>query len=173
MPGAPPDFSYPFYYNLVTELPGMKVSPTTLAFYDKPSDRCLPGGANVNTPDCLGTMEPAGSYGGYTTHLAGVTSIGGAVDLNVGFVWRSNYNGTTGGVNVRKTLIPDTPLDGTGEATITSTDDITDYDYNGLEVTAVNGQPVTALDIPVMPPWALAALAATLFAIALVVLRTR
>jgi hypothetical protein len=138
---AQPDFSYPFYYNVATELPGQKSGGNTLNFHDAPADPCLPGGLKAGTAPCDNTSEPPGSFGGYTTHLAGVNSDGTAKDLGIGFTWRSTYNGTTGGTQIKKTFqLADG--NGTGGVTITSVQTVTSYQYNGVTVTTVNGAPV-------------------------------
>ena len=150
---AQPDFSYPFYYDRTTELPNFKVGGNMLTFHDAPSDGCLPGGAQAGTPTCNNMTEPAGSFGGYTTHLAGVNADGTATDLGIGFNWTSNYNGTTGGVQIKKTnALADG--NGTGGVIITGVQNVTDYQYNGVTVTTVNGVPVNTLHaaIQIKPP---------------------
>jgi len=168
---AAPDNSYPFYYDITGELAGHKVNATTLNFLDAPGDGCLPGGSDANKPPCLNTVEPAGSFGGYTTHLAGVMANGGAVDLNIGFTWTSTFNGTTGGIHIKKTDLSPDPGSGTGDVVITGTMDDTDYDFNGLEIISVNGLPVTPVDVPAFSMWSLIALAFALFGIAVYTLR--
>jgi hypothetical protein len=150
---AQPDFSYPFYYDKTTELPNFKVGGNMLNFHDAPADGCLPGGAQAGTAACNNMTEPAGSFGGYTTHLAGVNSDGTATDLGIGFNWTSNYNGTTGGVHIKKTnALADG--NGTGGVTITGVQNTTNYQYNGVTVTTVNGVPVNTLQasIQIKPP---------------------
>jgi hypothetical protein len=134
-----PDYSYPFYYDPNSELPDyedgtqpkectLPVSQAgyTLTFHDAPGDYCLPGGQDINTPACGYSAEPAGSYGGYETYLAGVNADGSVMPLGIGFNWTSNYNGTTGGVAIKKT---DFAADGngTGGITITNVNEITSY----------------------------------------------
>lgn len=147
---AAPDFSYPFYYDRIAELPGHKVGGVTLTFHDAPADPCLPGGGRVGTPDCDNSAQPAGSYGAYSTRLAGINADGTATDLGIGFNWTSDYNGTTGGTQIKKT---DAPADGngTGGVTITSVQNVTNYQYNGIVVTAVNGTPIPAT-VDTTPP---------------------
>ena len=153
------------------QLAGHKANATTLNFYDAPGDGCLPGGSDANTAPCLNTVEPAGSFGGYTTHLAGVMANGGAVDLNIGFTWTSTYNGTTGGIHIKKTDLSPDAGSGTGGVLITGTMDDTDYDFNGLEVISVNGAPLATVDVPAASTWSLLALACALFGIAVYTLR--
>ena len=117
----------------------------TLTHHDAPADGCLPGGWQVGTPTCMdpvlapkATAEPKGSFGGYVTHLAGVNFDGTATDLGIGFTWTSDYNGSTGGVSIKKTDLP-ADDNGTGGITITSVNEITTY--GGITVTGVNGAP--------------------------------
>lgn len=160
--GATPDYSYPFYYDPAVDLPGAQNGSTpadctlpnagagvTLTFHDAPADPCLPGGVGNGTAQCLGSKQPAGSFGGFTTHLAGVNSDGTAKDLGIGFTWTSNYNGTTGGVVVAKTNLP-ADGNGSGGVTIVSTNPTTNYNYQGLNVltetsTLVSGAQVLAV----------------------------
>jgi hypothetical protein len=153
-----PDNSYPFYYDQNTELAGhengtkpvactLTVSGNSLTFHDAPADPCLPGGflaGNPPTVPCTdaalapgATGEPAGSFTAYQTHLAGVNSDGTATDLGIGFTWKSDYDGTTGGA----TIIPKTDLpadgNGTGGVTITSVNQTSTY--TGIGVAAING----------------------------------
>jgi len=139
-----PDFSYPFYYDVATELPGQETDAFTLKFHDAPSDWCLPGGPSANTPDCNNTVQPPGSYTGFTTHLAGVNADGTATDLGIGFTWTSNHNGKTGGIATLKSSQPADPGSGTGGSTVTSVTQITDYQYSGISVTTINGKPACA-----------------------------
>lgn len=138
--GNPPDFSFPFYYDPNNDLPQHQTA-TGMTFHDAPSDGCLPHGFDAGTAKCDNTSEPAGSFGGYSTRLAGVNFDGTAKNLGNGFTWTSNYNGTTGGVHIRKT---DQPADnnGTGGVTITSIQDDPTYNYNGITVTSLNDGPV-------------------------------
>jgi hypothetical protein len=140
---AQPDFSFPFYYDTTTELPNQQADGVHMTFMDAPGDGCMRGGAAAGTPTCDNTSEPRGAAGGYVTHLAGVDNSGGAVDLGIGFTWTSNYNGTTGGVNIKKTLVP-ADGNGTGGVTITGVTEDTTYDYDGIVVTGLNGGPVAA-----------------------------
>ena len=99
----------------------------TLTFQDAPGDPCLPGGRYANAPACANTAEPSNSYGGYQTHLAGVNPDGSPHDLEIGFDWVSNYNGTTGGANIKKTNLP-ADGNGTGGITIMAINETTHYD---------------------------------------------
>jgi hypothetical protein len=152
-----PDNSYPFYYDINGELATHEngvaepactlatVAGMTLSMHDAPADGCLPGGGDVNTAKCDSTAEPKGSYGGYLTHLAGVNFDGTAFDLGIGFSWTSDYNGTSGGVHVKKT---DSGGDGngTGGATVTAVNQTTNYQYpKNLGIVAINGNPVNTL----------------------------
>jgi len=68
------------------------------------------------------------------------------VDLGLGFNWRSNYNGTTGGVfGVNRSDLP-ADGNGTGGVTITEVFDTTNYQYNGIVVALVNGAPIGQQD---------------------------
>jgi hypothetical protein len=141
--GTDPDNSYPFYYDPNGELASYEdgssipactlplSSGYTLAFHDAPGDTCLPGGRDVNTATCGNTAEPNGSYGGYETYLAGVNSNGTPIPLGVGFKWISTFNGTTGGVSIKKTNLP-ADGNGTGGITITHTNGTTNYQGLGL-----------------------------------------
>ena len=132
---ANPDFSYPFYYDWQSgELLRHQTGGLTLTFHDAPNELCLPGGAAANKPACNNTSEPAGSFEAFTTHLVGIKSDGGYTDLGIGFDWWSDYNGTTGNVAINKTdqLADD---NGTGGATITRVQMITNYQNNGAPTT--------------------------------------
>lgn len=148
-----PDYSYPFYYDQTGELAGHEdgtqmvhctlptSAGTTLTMHDAPADGCLPGGTDVGTAKCDNTSEPAGSYGGYLTHLAGVNNDGTAFDLGIGFAWTSNYNGTTGGIQIKKTNLGGDG-NGTGGTTVTNVNQITNYQYpRDVGVIAINGIP--------------------------------
>jgi hypothetical protein len=159
--GASADNSYPFYYDQSTELAGHEdghsmvactlatTAGKTLTFHDAPSDGCLPGGVDNGTAKCTDavlapgvTMEPAGSFGGYLTHLAGVNMDGTATDLGIGFTWTSNYNGSTGSVTIKKTELA-ADGNGTGGVTIFNVNQVTNYQFpKSFGVTSVNGLPI-------------------------------
>jgi hypothetical protein len=149
------DFSYPFYYDRYTELPGKEngtvpaactlpaSAGNTLTFHDAPADPCFPGGSLNGSALCTdsiltpgATSTPRGSFVGFYTHLAGVNFDGTATDLGIGFTWTSTNNGTTGGVMSTKTNLP-ADGNGTGGVTITSVNEISTY--QGVTVIGVNG----------------------------------
>lgn len=154
---ATPDNSYPFYYDASGEVVQHEsgtpeanctlpvATGVVLSMHDAPSDGCLPGGSDNGKANCKdqllaphATAEPMGSFGGYSTHLAGVNADGSATDLGIGFTWTSNNNGSTGGVSIKKT---DLPADnkGTGGATITSVTETSNF--GGISITGVNSSP--------------------------------
>jgi hypothetical protein len=148
--------NYPFYYNVADVADHENGDPevnctlsttdgVTLSIHDAPADGCLPGGSLVGTDKCKdpllapkATGEPKGSFAGFSTHLAGVNFDNTATDLGVGFTWTSDYNGTTGGVLIKKTNLPG-GNGGTGGTNVTSINEISNY--SGLTVTAVNNAP--------------------------------
>jgi len=147
---ATPDFSFPFYYDPAVDLPGQEdgspeVACTlpnagagkTLNFHDAPADDCLRGGSDVGAAICDFKAEPKGSYGGYKTRLVGINFDGTPTDLGIGFTWTSTYNGTTGRVHIKKTLLAGDD-NGTGGVTITSVSDQTNLDFG---VTTINDVP--------------------------------
>jgi len=139
------DFSYPFYYNVTTELPRVQQGGLTMTFRDRPLNPCLRGGASVRTKACAFSEAPAGGHESFVTHLAGVKSDGSADDLGIGFTWNSNYNGSTGQVNAKglaATAADGGTGTGTGGVTITSVQPDTTYQYDGLTVTGLNGSTV-------------------------------
>ena len=134
-PTDPVDDSYPFYYNPNNgELKSHQSANTTLSFLDIPSDPCLPGGW---APKCNGKLARKGSFIGFTTHLAGVNMDGTETDLDVGFAWKSTFNGTAGGVATTKNEHPVDPGSGTGGVTVTSSQDTTNYEYQGIRIATV------------------------------------
>lgn len=137
----PLDFSYPFYYDANSgELQQHEPTDSQLTFHDRPTDLCLPGGPDAGGPNCGFKTEPAGSYIGFTTHLAGVNADGSATDLGIGFTWTSTYNGVTGEVATFKTDQSAGPGSGTtGGTAVTSVTNVTTYQYSGLTVTSING----------------------------------
>lgn len=134
------DNSYPFYYDANSgDLQQHEPDEFQLTFHDRPVDFCLPGGRDAGGPNCSSKTEPAGSYGGFTTHLAGVNSDGTATDLGIGFTWTSTYNGDTGDVATRKTDQSGGLGTGTGGVVVTSVTDVTNYQYPGITVNSING----------------------------------
>jgi hypothetical protein len=137
--------SYPFYFDPNTTSQPWSLSNwdngTTLSFEDNPQDPCLPGGNSINVTGCNGSHAPAGSYLGFTTHLAGILPDGSSLDLGVGFTWKDTYNGGSGGISTTASLDPVAP-GGTGGITVTGEQTVTNYQYNGIVVTTVNGVPV-------------------------------
>jgi hypothetical protein len=138
---AAPDNSYPFYYDAQSGELASHETATMLSFLDAPADPCLPGASGAL---CAGKTAPAGSFLGFVTHLAGVNSDGTATDLGIGFSWKSTFNGTSGGTVATKNDLPVDPGSGTGGITITSTQTTTNYQYNGITVTGINGAPLTS-----------------------------
>lgn len=137
--------SYPFYWDA-----NSKGSPwsldqheinNTLTFFDSPQDPCFVGGADAGTSICNGKTAPAGSYVGFTTHLAGMSIAGTPVDLGIGFTWTDTFHGGSAGGISTATFLPADPTGGTGGITVTSVTAVTDYQYNGITVTTVNGGP--------------------------------
>ena len=155
-----PDNSYPYYYDAFSgELTSHETGGIILTFHDAPADPCKPGGGGANKPQCGSTVQPAGSYTGFTTHLAGVNSNGSPTDLAIGFTWTSDFNGTAGGATLAKTDLPADVGSGTGGTGITSVTDTTTYQYvdpsvQVIQVQAVNGAaPGTAVpQVAVTPP---------------------
>jgi hypothetical protein len=161
--GSTPDNSYPFYYDQNIELAGHEdgsvpaactlaaSAGNTLTFHDAPNDMCLPGGADTGTALCQdpvlapgATAEPTGSVVGFMTHLAGVNFDGTATDLGIGFMWTSNYNGSTGNARIIKTDLP-ADNNGTGGITITSVNQVTNYEFpRSLGITSINGTAINS-----------------------------
>lgn len=137
-----PDYSYPFYYDPNSGELASHETTNVLSFSDTPADPCLPGGNSTGVQGCNGSNAPAGSSLGFTTHLAGVLADGSPVDLGIGFSWTSTFNGTSGGVATTKNDRPVDPGSGTGGITITGVQNTTNYQYNGIVVTTVNGVPI-------------------------------
>jgi hypothetical protein len=80
-----------------------------------------------------------------TTHLVGIVGALPGIsvqDTGIGFKWTSTFNGTTGGIAVKNSTLPVDPGSGTGGITIISEQNVTNYQYNGIVVTTVNGVPV-------------------------------
>lgn len=131
---------------------------TVLSFFDRPADPCLPGPggapsatykANKMVPGIGGVLtpiqtlcpklDPAGSQLAFTTHLVGLSSGGGSVDLGIGFSWTSTFNGTVGHIAVTASdpSMEVDPGSGTGGITVTSYNGTTTY--GGVAVVGVNG----------------------------------
>jgi hypothetical protein len=111
------DFSYPFYYNINTELPGQETAHS-LMFYDAPADPTLPAGGELAfTTELVGVLT---DFQLNTDCLALLTCI----DLGEGFSWTDNFNGTSGGTATTKNSLPVDVLSGTGRITIISIDGI-------------------------------------------------
>lgn len=80
-----------------------------------------------------------------------MNSNGTAIDLELGFAYTSDYNGTTGGVYLNKSDLPADGI-GTGSVTIAGVQNTTNYQYNGIVVTTVNGVPVIGVPVDAIPP---------------------
>jgi len=141
------DNSFPFYYDPNNgELLGQETA-NTLFFSDAPADPCLPGPLGIPSFAwlfnsqirhlCNNSTAPRGSYLAFTTHLAGVNFDGSATDLGIGFSWKDNFNGTSGGIATTKNSVPVDPGSGTGGVTILSINQTTTL--SGVSVTGVNG----------------------------------
>jgi len=132
------DNAYPFYYNpnpgstgqseLATYEPG-GASGTQLLFSDGPKDSCLFGGRYAGTAACNWTSAAPGETVQFITHLVGINSDGTAHDLQIGFTWYSNNNGTSGGAAIMRGVQPMDPGSGTGGTTVTSVSETTNYQY--------------------------------------------
>jgi hypothetical protein len=159
-----PDNSYPFYYDRSSgELQGQQTI-NKLSFSDAPSDPCISGPLGLPSLAwllsssvralCGNSTTPRGSFLGFTTHLAGVLPDGSAQDLGIGFAWTDNFNGTTGGIATTKNNLPVDIDSGEGGITVLSVQNTTNYDYNGVTVTTINGVPVSSLTavIEINPP---------------------
>jgi hypothetical protein len=158
------DNSYPFYLDAFGPELKMHQTSNTLDFADRPSDSCLsdsagkPGAAYLNNPavraKCGNATAPAGSSIAFKTHLAGVLSDGTAQDLDIGFTWKDDFNGTSGGISTTKNDMPIDPGSGVGGVTVLSVEQITNY--SGVSVTTVNGSAVlpalTVDDVTIMEP---------------------
>jgi len=145
-----PDNSFPFYYDPNNgELLGHESGGGyTLTFYDAPGDPCLPGplglpslgwllSPTIRNAYCDGIIAPKGSDTEFMTHLAGVQADGSAVDLEIGFTWKSNFNGTFGGLAQTKSdaSVPPDPGSGNGGITLLGVNRTTTYEYLGTPVT--------------------------------------
>jgi hypothetical protein len=118
---------------------------TTLSFFDAPANPCLHGGSGG---PCGGKTAKVGSKMGFTTHLVGLMGLlpgASVVDTGIGFSWASTYNGTSGSITVSRIDRPVDPGSGTGDITITTSNEVTSYQFpKSLGVTAINGNPVSA-----------------------------
>jgi len=162
------DNSYPFYCNVAGDPSYCAKTNSTISWVDQPRDSCLvdasgnPSYGYLHVPaitaNCQSKAQyppsfklntaPIGSYTGFTTHLAGVTYPNGSgtapvpVDLGIGYTWKSNFNGSAGGIYDATKSIP-APVDpgsGSGGITVISVSGTTSYQYpKGLEITSVNG----------------------------------
>jgi len=151
------DNSYPFYYDRSSgELQGHQTI-NTLAFSDTPADSCISGPLGLPSlaylldpsvrAECGNSTTPRGSYLAFTTHLAGVLPDGTAQDLGIGFTWTDNFNGTTGGIATTKNSVPVDPNSGEGGIVVLGVQDTTNYDYNGVTITTINGVPIASVVI--------------------------
>ncbi|HEV2448594.1 MAG TPA: hypothetical protein VGS58_21825 [Candidatus Sulfopaludibacter sp.] len=116
----------------------------TMNFGDGPSDPCLSGAANGS-----------GKKLGFTTHLVGLVGAGpgySVQDTGVGFSYITTFNGTSGGIAVRNSLVPPDPNSGTGGITITTVSNTTNYQYpKGIGVSQINGLTIpTSSNPPVL-----------------------
>lgn len=141
-----PDNSYPFYYDPTSGELQTEETALTLSFLDRPADACLyPGGTSSRAVEiinkyCKGLTPPTDSSMEFSTRLVGVNANSTATDLGMGFTWTSTWNGTSGGVATTKNDLPPDPGSGTGGVTITSVEDMSDFE--GIALTTVNGLPV-------------------------------
>jgi hypothetical protein len=149
--------SYPFYYYYPdTHTPPVKddlgfhqdSTKTTLSFEDLANDVCLPGGIWRTTQACSGPTGMAKGYDTYETRLVGIVDRDTAIDLGIGFTWDTNTTLPQGSVIK---IDPsqgsnDNGSDGlTGGVTIRAINNVTNYHYNGIGVTAVNDVPIPAI----------------------------
>ncbi len=142
------DYSYPFYCDVLGD-PACAKTYYTISFTDTPADPCLPDGAGNASPAyklnasvqalCGNMIAPVGSAIAFTTHLAGVQANGLAKDLGLGVSWKSNFNGTSGGVATTKNTRAADAGSGSGGVSVVNTSETTNYQYTGFGVTAING----------------------------------
>jgi hypothetical protein len=169
------DNSYPFYCNVAGD-PDCTKTASSISWRDQPLDTCFvnaqgtPSYSYLNSAAIRANCQnktgypssfklntaPIGSYTGFTTHLAGVTYPNGpgtapvAVDLGIGYTWKSNYNGSAGGIfDASKGPIQTVdPATAYGGVTVVNVSETTNYQYpKGISVTGING-----VSIPTTPP---------------------
>jgi hypothetical protein len=145
--------AYPFYYPIAqATIPGLdlpaelengvpfdpgpiNIGDTQLLFHDSPTEPCLDPPNAAALMMCGGQPDAAGSDMEFTTALVGINPDGSAGPALFSWTWKSNWNGTDGGVfGVAQftAFFPPDPGSGTGYVTITS----------------INGVPVP----PIIPP---------------------
>ena len=159
-------------YALSLDSPQNTISPNTLQFFDSPNNPCISGPLGVpsfaylfgttgvpasvyqamcgnSTPSSLPpySVTPASSYWYFTTHLAGVKANNTPLDFGIGFDWKSNFNGTFGGI-ATTSAIPGQPVDpnGVGGITVTSVNTTTTYENvigGGTGATLLTGSEVS------------------------------
>jgi hypothetical protein len=130
---------FPFYYPSATVLDQEQI-PTNLcindhvpctplvtpdgaglAFYDAPSDPCLPGARpDLNLVWCSGTTAPQGSVMRFTTALVGINQDGTASSPLSQWTWTDTFNGTSGGIPTTYNNLAVDSGSGTGGITITN-----------------------------------------------------
>jgi hypothetical protein len=129
---------------------------TALHAFDAPADACISEsalGITVASPAyllnpaiqaaCGNSYSGAGEYIGFTTHLAGINAAGMPVDTGVGYDWKSNYNGTFGGISTTGSTGPVDPGSGNGGTTVTNVSETTNYQYPlGVGITTINGNTI-------------------------------
>ena len=112
------DNSYPFYYDANNgELSSHETGGYTLTFRDTPGDPCLSGGSGLG---CDGhTVASGASNIVFGTDLVGITADGQTVPLSY-FDWKTNFNGTSGGVGRLSNDLGIDPGSGFGGVTLLS-----------------------------------------------------
>lgn len=138
-------------------------TPTILSFRDNPTDACLSdpagtlnrrlGGTSTTNLECnVPTTPPptnavlAGTDKTliFKTRLVGVRNNSPLtpVELGILFKWESAFNGLVGGISRTANLVDADPGIGTGGIAVTEVQGVTNYEYNGIAVTTVNGTPI-------------------------------
>jgi hypothetical protein len=167
--------SYPYFWDVIindtdhslihSDPNRNNLTATTLKFQDKPSDACLPssdalGGTANQIGECAvpttlntvgsGHYAAAGSKLKFTTRVVGIRNSAPLVPVELGifFKWESTFTGTVGSASRTANLQDPDPGIGTGGITITEVQDVTNYHYNGIAVTTVNGAPIEGETIP-------------------------